>query len=429
MRNVILEADRGIILLSGMVNTLYEKNQVTALIKTVQGVRGVIDYTVLAPMDIPDNDIRNEIEVSFLHDPSVYAPRIDIDVSEGVVTLSGSVANAWEKREALCVAQGVVGVLAVRDELVVDDTISLSGPERMAALEAMLKADEYLFDNALTVTCKDGRVILRGTVDAAFEKARAEGRIASLGIEACDNRLDVCPVPGGYERSESASLKDAQIEKAIREIIRMDERLHPLDCEFLIEEGCVTLQGTIQDIYQKWFLEQDILNVCGVQFVYNGLTPRTETRQDKDISRDVERTLHSLLGLARADAGFACKGGEVVLDGTVSNVEGKILMEGIVERIAGVKTVVSHLRIEYPRVSPTAASVQGNDPSPAGLINWSMDVGNSAFRICVDRQRKTITITGEANDQEQKYRAENLIRLRAPDNFSIINDIRIAGYF
>jgi osmotically-inducible protein OsmY len=338
------------------------------------------------------------------------------------------VANAWEKREAFTIAQGVAGVLAVRDELSIDETIPTKGYKLISSLEAMFKADEYLFDNDLTVTGKEGRIILQGTVDTEFERTRVMERISSLGIEAYDNRIEICPVARGYVRNEPGFVKDGEIEKAISDIIRMDERLHPLDCEILIEDGCVTLQGTIQDIYQKWFLEQDILNVCGVQFVYNGLIPRSETRPEGDISRDVDRMLRSIPCLPLADVGFTCNGGDVILDGTVSNAEGKVLLEGIAARVAGVKSVVSRLSIEYPRVSAVSSSVQGNDPSPSGLINWSMDVGNDAFQIYVDRGRKTITIRGEAHDMEQKYRAEHLIRLRAPDNFSIINDIRIAGY-
>ena len=54
-----------------------------------------------------------------------------------------------------------------------------------------------------------------------------------------------------------------------------------------------------------------------------------------------------------------------------------------------------------------------------------MDIGNSIFQISVDRPHKTVTIRGDVKDLEQKNRAEHLVRLRASDNFSIINEISI----
>ncbi|MEW5803310.1 MAG: hypothetical protein AB1847_14545 [bacterium] len=59
------------------------------------------------------------------------------------------------------------------------------------------------------------------------------------------------------------------------------------------------------------------------------------------------------------------------------------------------------------------------------LMQWNMEVDDKTFQIMVNRNEETITIRGEAEDWKQKEKAENVLRLRAPSGFQIINQIDI----
>lgn len=59
------------------------------------------------------------------------------------------------------------------------------------------------------------------------------------------------------------------------------------------------------------------------------------------------------------------------------------------------------------------------------LMKWDIEVEKNSFHICVNRNEKTITVRGEAEDLEQKDKVEQIIELRAPSNFQIINKIDI----
>jgi len=93
--------------------------------------------------------------------------------------------------------------------------------------------------------------------------------------------------------------------------------------------------------------------------------------------------------------------------------------------VSGIKEVFSHLQIEGPKVSYNQSAGMNKIENSSDIMDWNMDIGNSMFRISVDRSHKTITIRGEVKEMEQKNRAEHLVRLRAPEEFSIINEIGI----
>lgn len=71
---------------------------------------------------MPWNDeMREDVEEELAWDPNVDAKSIAVSAVDGHVTLRGTVGSVREKLEAQKVAAAVFGVVAVKDELQVDD--------------------------------------------------------------------------------------------------------------------------------------------------------------------------------------------------------------------------------------------------------------------------------------------------------------------
>ncbi|MGA1841017.1 MAG: BON domain-containing protein [bacterium] len=415
----------GIVNISGSVNSLRDREKIIAIIKTVKGVRGVIDNTILTPILRGDKDIRDDIVVSFLDNPSVYAPRITIKVLDAVVTLSGSVANSWEKEEAENVTKGIAGVVTVKSDLLINSHIILSNLELMDAIKAMVRGDEYLFNNTIIVEIQQGRVLLQGVVDTASEKVLASAKVSTLGVKEIENQLTIGELSTRHAQRSDFDFQDLEIEKAINDTIRLDDRIDPPHFDIFVKDGIVTLNGNVQDVYQKSFLDQDILNVPGVQFIDNALIAQETIRSDGHIIKDIERFLQSKPNLAVLDILVTCNAGDVTLEGKIATIAEKVMLKGIIRNISGIKEVFSHLQIEGSKASYNRSTGMKKNRDPSDILHWNMDIGNSIFQISVDRPHKTVTIRGDVKDLEQKDRAEHLVRLRAPDNFSIINKISI----
>ena len=61
--------------------------------------------------------ITSSLKTKFLADPDVAALKIDVDTTNGVVTLTGNVKTAAERDEALRIARESEGVKSVVDRL------------------------------------------------------------------------------------------------------------------------------------------------------------------------------------------------------------------------------------------------------------------------------------------------------------------------
>ena len=103
----------------------------------------------------------------------------------------------------------------------------------------------------------------------------------------------------------------------------------------------------------------------------------------------------------------------------------KDMAERIVTRITGVKGISNQLQVIVAEAWVNPSVNDGGRHRP-GLMTWNLEVGNKTFLICVNRENGTITIRGVVEDPEQKDRAEHILKLRAPGNFQIINEIEVS---
>jgi hyperosmotically inducible periplasmic protein len=71
---------------------------------------------------VEDGSITAAIKMKFANDEVVSASNIDVDTSNGVVTLNGTVDSQTEANRAVELAQAVSGVKNVRSNLIIEKT-------------------------------------------------------------------------------------------------------------------------------------------------------------------------------------------------------------------------------------------------------------------------------------------------------------------
>ena len=420
-----LEVHQGVVFLSGIINTLKNQEEAVNILKSVT-VKGVIDYSILNPAVCHDKDIKDDISVAFLQNPGTYAPDLEIQILKGAVTLTGPVANSWEKGEAVSAAKGIIGVTTVTDCMNIDSQKKHSRVEWLDIITAMLAQDKYLFDNNLIVKIyHDGRVTLQGSVDTVMEKAYASKIILALGIGEVDNQLMIEKGNAGYIQKGAFDLGDSEIHQSIDCLIQQDERINDKkSIAIQVDDGVVTLQGMVADAYEENILEQDIRSVDGVLFIKNLLIAEEPSRKDASIVQDIKRAIGYESNLAGADITVTCESGKVILNGKIDIVSQKNLVGSLLIKIVGVKEVSNQLRIIASEILVKPAA-NDNEKLQHGLLKWNLEIGNKTFQIRVDRENETVTIRGEVENWEQKRRAEYILKSRVPADFQIINEIQI----
>lgn len=142
-RNIDVRTVNGIVTLTGVVANEQERQQALQIARTVDGVKQVVDRlrvggiqeggaepgagrqpggqrpgaAELEQLTESDAALLTQVKTKLALDAEVSALNIDVDVDEGVVTLSGTVDSEASRQRAIALAREVEGVRDVRDNL------------------------------------------------------------------------------------------------------------------------------------------------------------------------------------------------------------------------------------------------------------------------------------------------------------------------
>lgn len=144
---------------------------------------------------LTDSEIRQTVLRGLKWDPRIDETNIGVEVSGGVVTLSGTVTNQGKRQAAQRCAHRV-GVRDVVNELVVKplDASRRTDLELTQAVQDALEWDAFVSGDCLRVTVSDGWVTLEGQVDHVSERADAEHAVRALeGIRGLTSRIELRP--------------------------------------------------------------------------------------------------------------------------------------------------------------------------------------------------------------------------------------------
>lgn len=157
---------------------------------------------------IDDSTVTAKVKSKLAADSPTSAIKIGVDTREGVVTLSGTVPTDTEKNKAEQLARNTDGVKRVTNDIKVDPNSASASNFGEKAGEAAKDLGESLSDAAILAKVKaklvadgitgtnidvtDGAVVLKGQVEDANEKAKAESIVKNTaGVKDVKNQLTV----------------------------------------------------------------------------------------------------------------------------------------------------------------------------------------------------------------------------------------------
>jgi len=111
---VTVKVEDGWLTLEGELGWQYQKDVVRRAVEHLIGVRGVTNAINLKPT-VSTGDVRAKIRQVFERAAEIDANQVQVDISDGVVTLRGSVHSWNEHDEAAHAASSVPGVKSVRN--------------------------------------------------------------------------------------------------------------------------------------------------------------------------------------------------------------------------------------------------------------------------------------------------------------------------
>jgi hyperosmotically inducible protein len=131
--DINVDTHNKVVTLTGTVDSQMAEDRALELARQTEGVASVVDNITVgatAPTSgeampstsemneaIGDAGITAAVKAKLLADPDVGGLKIDVDTTNGVVTLTGTVKSASERAQAMKLAQETNGVSRVEDQL------------------------------------------------------------------------------------------------------------------------------------------------------------------------------------------------------------------------------------------------------------------------------------------------------------------------
>lgn len=107
---------KGMVTLEGEVRFWYQRQAAENAVRGLKGVQEIMNLISIKPMP-KATDVKSRIESAFRRSAEIDASRIQVETSDGTVTLRGRVHSWTERQEAEKAAWAAPGVMEVDDEL------------------------------------------------------------------------------------------------------------------------------------------------------------------------------------------------------------------------------------------------------------------------------------------------------------------------
>jgi osmotically-inducible protein OsmY len=170
-----VSADEGVVTLRGNVRTYAEKYAAERVALRVFGVKAVAnDLAVRLPslFERTDTEIAQAAVTALKSNTMVPGGRVTVTVSEGWITLKGSVEWQYQKDAALRCVRDLFGVKGVSNTIALESRVKPT--DVRDKIEAAFKRSAEVDARRINVNATDGKVILSGNVRSYAERQEAE---------------------------------------------------------------------------------------------------------------------------------------------------------------------------------------------------------------------------------------------------------------
>ena len=361
----------------------------------------------LAYESVSDPEVTERIEEALLFDPVAPFDSIDVNTTEGIVSLTGSVNNLRARERVERIAETVRGVRSVVNRIEVQPPVKQTGEMLQRAVVQALAYDVATEAIEIRVEADaKGKVTLSGVVDSWQEQQLAANVVKGVsGVTAVDNRIDI------VARSDRP---DSEIRPEIEQRLRTDVLVDANFVDVSVNDGRVSLSGYVGSAAEKRRAEWDAW-VTGVSAVdVSQLEIRDWARdpgqRDARYTPASDQEIHQAIRdaflydprLGGFDIEVRVDEGMVTLRGLVSSMAAKRAAERDARNTAGVIAVDSLIKVR-----PT-----GRQSDEEIATNVTAALARNPFtelaEIDVSVRNGTVYLSGNVDTQFDKVEAENV---------------------
>jgi osmotically-inducible protein OsmY len=353
------------------------------------------------PVEMTDKQIVAAIVKKAAID-GIALDRVKSFSTKGIVTFDGEVYSLADQNHLRRIASGIRGVRGVVNRLSVSPS-SLTDSQIKSAVVDQLKLNSATDAYGITVSVKDGKVMLSGTVDGLAEKQLTSQVVSDVrGVREIDSSIEV----NYSEQRSDREIRSSVIEQLVHSIW-IDEQL--IDVE--VADGTVRFRGKVASA--------DLKEELGLLALTTGVTSVDDSKVEVDSSltivskkRNPSANLdfeirNALIQSLRLDPRIDLRNlelevdsGIVLLKGTVGDLQSRRAAMDTARNVAGVAKVVGTIEIEDS--SPISDELMEERLLKAFDRTATLKFDN----INTGVESGTVKLSGTVPSQYQRRRAE-----------------------
>ena len=343
---------------------------------------------------------------------------IKVDVTDGIVTLEGTVKNLAVKKNAELEAKKIRGVLGVIDKLTVMPIYRLDADIAQDVRHRIIDS-AAIKSSEIKVLCTHGKVELIGKVASRAEREEAELLAGEVrGVKEVRNYLTVS---WDKKRSDEAIKKDAL------GALRRDVYLTDLPIDVSVENGVIILTGSVGSDYEKARAADDVQwinNVMGLKnklqiewWEREGTRAKSALPTDSELCDTVTDALTHDSRLEPNDLVVTVSRGLATLEGSVANAYQKRMASTDARNVVGIGWVTNHLKVRR---------AMRDDSDISDEINFDISTDAALWNQKIDVKVKdgVVVLSGKVDTGPDKVHA-SMIASRIRGVKEIVNHIRV----
>lgn len=212
---------------------------------------------------------------------------------------------------------------------------------------------------------------------------------------------------------------NAQLREDVQDAIRWEPLLKSAQIGVIVNDGIVTLTGTVSNYTQKLQAEKAAKSVDGVKAIAEDIEVKldsSEKKEDSDIAASVLIALSSDLLVPDEKIQIKVENGWVTLEGEVHWNFQREAAKHSIERLTGVRGVFNHLKIR----SELNDEIEQKQIEAALQRNWLIDDKNIRVHVV----GRTVRLTGTVASLYQKEEAGR-IAWKTPGIWHVENELQV----
>jgi hyperosmotically inducible protein len=220
-----------------------------------------------------DSRIESSAAKSYTFKTYLKGDSIKVDANNGVVTLTGTVADASHKSMAENTVASLPGVMSVNNELVVsgEQPAEHSDAWITTKVKTALLFHRDVSATGTTVYTKDGVVTLEGEASSMAQKELTTEYAQDIDyVKSVNNEMTIAKNP--MQPTTGDKIDDASITAEIKSSLLSHRSTSALHTGVSTTDGIVTLSGTAKNDAEKSLVTKLATDINGVTGVINNMT-------------------------------------------------------------------------------------------------------------------------------------------------------------